>query len=69
MSTAKPVITIADLFAEAKAFAQSESAHDEPTLYGVTDGKKVGTYLEHKLRSYLYARYTLDVGNSASGID
>lgn len=54
---------------EAAAFAAVESKYDEPSLYGVTDGKRVGTYLEHKFRSYLEANYIFDVGNSASGID
>ena len=47
-----------------------ESAHSEPSLFGVTDGKAVGTYLEHKFRAYLLGRgYTFDAGNSAIGID
>lgn len=33
---------------EAKKFAAEESSHDKPSLFGVTDGKAVGTYLEHK---------------------
>jgi len=35
----------------------------------VTDGKAVGTYLEHKFRLYLRARYAFQEGNSARGID
>lgn len=46
-----------------------ESRHDEPTLYGVTDGKAVGTYLEHKFKKYLSLNYVFSLGNSASGID
>lgn len=46
-----------------------ESAHSEPVLYGVTDGKAVGTYLEHKFRLYLRERYEFVLGSSASGID
>lgn len=46
-----------------------ESQHHEPLLYGITDGKAVGTYLEHKFRLYLQARYTFVAGNSAEGID
>lgn len=38
------------LKAEAKAFAERESGHKEESLYGVTDGKAVGTYLEHKFQ-------------------
>lgn len=54
---------------EAAAFAEVESKYDEPVLYGVTDGKAVGTYLEHKFRSYLVENYEFPLGNSASGID
>ncbi|KAF0219677.1 MAG: Type II site-specific [Rhodospirillaceae bacterium] len=38
-------------------------------MFGVTDGKAVGTYLEHKFTSHLMARYSFSQGNSASGID
>ncbi|MBK5970984.1 MULTISPECIES: type II restriction-modification system restriction endonuclease [Thiorhodovibrio] len=65
----KPKLTIEGLRAEAARFAEVESAYDEPSLYGVTDGKAVGTYLEHKFTSYLANTYTHKEGNSASGID
>jgi len=57
------------LLAEAKRFAESENTHDEPSLYGVTDGKAVGTYLEHKFMQHLAEKYGYERGNSASGID
>ena len=53
----------------ASEFAKIESNHDEPTLYGVTDGKAVGTYLEHKFQGYLRDRFEYAEGNSAKGID
>jgi hypothetical protein len=62
-------LTLEILCKEAAAFAEVESRYDEPALYGVTDGKAVGTYLEHKFTSYLVENYTFDAGNSASGID
>jgi hypothetical protein len=49
-------LTVPILCEEAKAFAQAISTYPEPTLYGVTDGKAVGTYLEHKLRAHLEAQ-------------
>lgn len=52
----KTQLTIALLSSEAKVFAAAESTHDEPILYGVTDGKAVGTYLELKFRKYLADR-------------
>ena len=66
---AKPPLTLNDLLKEASAFAKIESLYDEPILYGVTDGKRVGTYLEHKFRSHLLKTYDFNLGNSASGID
>lgn len=65
----KARLTVPTLCSEARGFAGIESAHDEPTLFGVTDGKAIGTYLEHKFRDYLSARYRYDAGSSASGID
>jgi len=53
----------------AKKFAAKESNHNDPSLYGVTDGKAVGTYLEHKFRSYLKESFEYIEGNSAKGID
>ena|GEM_PF-1864459 len=65
----KPKLTVKRLCAEAIAFAEVESTYPEPTLYGVTDGKAVGTYLEHKLRAHLEGKYTFASPNSAVGID
>ena len=62
-------LTVPMLCFEAGRFAEMESAYDEPTLFGVTDGKAVGTYFEHKFRGYLSGRYRYDEGSSASGID
>ena len=64
-----PQLTIEALCAEAAVFAEVESSFPEPSLYGVTDGKAVGTYLEHKFRGYLDGKYAYEAGNSASGID
>lgn len=62
-------LTINALITEAAAFSVAESSHAEPSLFGVTDGKAVGTYLEHKFVSHLLDRYSFAGGNSASGID
>lgn len=64
-----PDLTIDDLLREAETFATIESAYDEPSLYGITDGKAVGTYLEHKFTAYLATTYAMARGNSALGID
>lgn len=65
----KRKLNIKTLVAEAAKFAEVESTYDEPSLYGVTDGKAVGTYLEHKFTQFLANKYAYEKGNSASGID
>ena len=65
----EPQLTVPTLCLEAGRFAERESVHDEPTLFGVTDGKAIGTYFEHKFRDYLSERYRYDQGSSASGTD
>jgi hypothetical protein len=65
----KPLLTIELLCREAKQFVQAESKCDEPAIYGVTDGKAVGTYFEHKFQDYLKGRYEYLQGSSAKGID
>lgn len=62
-------LTIELLLAEAQAFAKAESLHLEKSLFGVTDGKAVGTYLEHKFLLHLQTGFAFDAGNSAKGID
>lgn len=63
-------LSVAQLCEEAARFSAEESVHPEPTLFGVTDGKAVGTYLELKFRSYLIDRaYSFEQGNAANGLD
>jgi len=62
-------LTIELLQADAAAFARVESTYPEPTLFGVTDGKAVGTYLEQKFQAHLQTKYEYTRGNSATGID
>ena len=69
LTSSKPPLTIQALCDEAAAFAEVESSCDEPKLYGVTDGKKVGTHLERKFMDHLQSNYAFSEGNSASGID
>jgi len=65
----KPTLTIDTLCQEAALFSHKESSHEDPLLYGVTDGKAVGTYLEHKFQAFLHQRYEYSEGSSAKGID
>ncbi len=63
------ILTIEALCAEAALFSAAESRYPESLLYGVTDGKAVGTYLEQKFKLYLKSQYEFVEGNSASGVD
>jgi hypothetical protein len=65
----KPKITIEKLVEAANQFCQEESQFQNKVLFGVTDGKAVGTYIEQKFKDYLSARYIIQIGNAASGID
>ena len=65
----KPVLTIDKLIESARRFCEIESKENHVELIGVTDGKAVGTYVEHKFQHFLQSRYIVDVGSSAKGID
>lgn len=69
MADPLPPLTVELLQKEAAIFAAAESRHAEPSLFGVTDGKAVGTYLEHKFQTELLNRYAYPKGSSAKGID
>ena len=62
-------LTVELLCEEAVRFADVESTHSEPALYGVTDGKAIGTYCEAKFRLHLSQRYDFMEGSAAKGID
>ena len=62
-------LTVEFLKVEAESFAEKESMHKESSLYGVTNGKAVGTYLEHKFQGILQKKYVYSRGSSAKGID
>ena len=62
-------LTVEWLQKEATRFAQAQSKHAEPSLFGVTDGKAVGTYLEYKFQTHLQGRYDYVRGTTAKGLD
>jgi hypothetical protein len=64
-----PSLTTDQLCAEARDFIQIDSHLADATLYGVTDGKKIGTYFEHELHAHLRKKYLYAYGSSAKGID
>lgn len=65
----KSSLTLRALQTAAVDFAVIESEFAEPLLYGVTDGKAIGTYLEKKFVLFLADRFSFAPGNSAKGID
>lgn len=65
----KPSLTISELISSAKEFCDIETGKWRKEYYGVTDGKAIGTIVEHLFKDYLNQRFDLEIGNSASGID
>src|SRR5215210_3508129 len=63
----KEPLTEQDLIAVARSFCVQSHTYAE--LFGVTHGKAVGTFVEHKIRDSLEARYDVLRGNSAVGLD
>jgi len=53
----------------AKTFANIQTKLPVPELYGVTDGKAVGTHIEKAFKAYLKETFLFEEGNSAKGID
>ena len=62
-------IEIETVINEARLFCQEQSNINHVDLLGVTDGKAVGTYVEHKFKKILSDKYDIETGNSAVGID
>lgn len=65
----KKKLTIKDLISSANEFCELETKYKNKELFGVTDGKAVGTYIEHKFKKFLSEKYIVNNGNSARGID
>lgn len=55
-------LTLKHLWAEVANFAEIKSQYDEQALYGVTNGKAVGTYFEHKFTSHLHGALSVRRG-------
>ncbi|MDZ4784904.1 MAG: restriction endonuclease [bacterium] len=62
-------LTLSELKTSAREFVQQLSATSISNLYGITDGKAVGTYVEQVFNRYLLTKYSYIPGSSASGID
>lgn len=62
-------MNVAELQIAAKKFCEKESGLYRSELFGVTDGKAVGTFVEHLFQEYLGQQYEMTVGSSANGLD
>jgi len=62
-------LTTEKLIECANEFCTLESKVERDVLYGVTDGKAVGTLVEHLFQKFLAHRYDCSVGSSANGLD
>ena len=65
----KQLLTLDGLEAEARDFVIDMSTRKFPSLFGASDGKAVGTFVEHEFHRYLDTAYFYEAGNSASGMD
>ena len=65
----KPDLTTEFLIQSAAEFCKIESEYENFDLYGTTDGKAIGTFIEHKFQKFLEQRYRYVKGSSAKGID
>lgn len=65
----KKKLTIKELIKEAEQFCTIQSKYKYKELFGVTDGKAVGTLIEQKFQKHLDEKYKVILGSSASGID
>lgn len=63
------VLTLLALKTAARNFCLSLSQTPIPNLYGITDGKAVGTYVEFAFNQYLSTMYEYTLGSAALGID
>ena len=63
------LLTLDLLKGAARDFTQELTTTPIPSLYGVTDGKAVGTFVEGAFNTYIAERYKHDRANAAKGID
>ncbi|MDE2819575.1 MAG: restriction endonuclease [Chloroflexota bacterium] len=62
-------LTVTDIKREARIFLLALSQRGIKSLFGVTDGKAVGTYVEQGFHVHLERDYDYVIGSSARGID
>ena len=64
-----PPLTLDALKTEAAEYGKLLSATPVPALYGVDNGKAVGTYVEVAFNTHIATVFMHDPGNAAKGID
>lgn len=69
LKSGKKPLTIDNLISEAKRFCDEMDNLPQEDLFGVTDGKAIGTKIEHKFQSFLSENYEFSSGSSAKGLD
>lgn len=62
-------LTIKILKKEAVNFCYDFSNISHTNLFRISDGKKIGTYIEVAFKKYLLSKYDFNYGNSSLGID
>ncbi len=65
----KKTLNVNELCASAEIFCAQESGQMKKELFGVTDGKAIGTFVEHEFQNFLKMQFDIEAGNSASGLD
>ncbi|WP_419919191.1 restriction endonuclease [Candidatus Poriferisocius sp.] len=69
MSLMKSSLNLAALKISAQQFSTELTSTSISSLYGVTDGKAVGSYVEKAFVEYVSKRFDFQAGNSAQGLD
>lgn len=67
--TALPPLTLELFRATANEFTVELAVTPLPDLFGATDGRAVGAKVESMFKEHLRARYDLEVGNAATGLE
>ena len=62
-------MTLSELKAAVQDFVEKLNVSSVGELYGVDNGKAIGTYVEHAFHQYLRERYSYAPGSSARGLD
>lgn len=69
LNMAKPTLTTEMLIKYADEFCNVENGKGYEEIYGATDGKAIGTFVEHKFQEFLKTRCDFNIGSSANGLD